>query len=274
MLIRLPGWTLQPVKDLSHKDFDSQIWVCRDSGRQGFFTVNILERSALSETFLSDYLELLAKKTLPDFLDCRSKDGRFYLIFTYRPPSPPQETLKSTEFSVSQRIRSIQDLFLWFLARDAVPSHIVGQLLREDNLNLSPSGEFYFNYFIRNPRHTVRIKPSSYPAMTASLLEDFFPPELADIRSAAAANKYASMKSFYLAVARYANQKNDARESQAELALPDIVKTESPRKRFGIPTVIIIMFISFLLLSWKFDFFRTPNPVYYVKSIGTVQIGE
>jgi hypothetical protein len=274
MLIRLPGWTLRPVKDMSHKDFDSQIWICRDDSRQGFFTVNILERSALSETFLSDYLEMLAQKTLPDFLDCRSKDGRFYLIFTYRQPAPLQETLRTAEFSASQRIRSIQDMLLWFLAHDAVPSHIIGQLLREDNLNLSPQGEFYFNYFIRNPRHTVRIKPSSYPAMAASLLEDYFPQELARIRSAAAANKYASMKSFYLAVARYANQKNRGSEPDVALNLPGVVKTESVRKNFGIPIVVVIMLVLLLLLSGKFDFFRTADPAYYVKSIGTVQIEE
>jgi hypothetical protein len=274
MLVQLPGWTLHPVKDLSHKDFDSQIWICRDSSRQGFFTVNVLERSTLSETFLSDYLELLARKTLSDFLDCRSKDGKFYLIFAYREPSPFQETLKSVEFGDSQRIRSILDLLLWFLARDAIPSHIAGQLLREDNLNLSPKGEFYFNYFIRNPRHTVRIKPSSYPAMTASLLEDFFPRELAEIRSAAAAGKYVSMKNFYLAIARRASHKGHAAELNMAPNPPDMAKKEPSRKGLGVPMVIVIALISFLLMSWRFDFFRTARPVYYVKSIGTVQIEE
>jgi hypothetical protein len=107
--------------------------------------------------------------------------------------------------------------------------------------------------------------------MTASLLEDFFPRELAQIRSAAAAGKYASIKSFYLAIARFTEH---AAYAHAELDLPNSAKKESVRGKFGIPTIIVIALVSLLLLSWKFDFFGPSNPAYYVKSIGTVQIGE
>jgi hypothetical protein len=270
MLIRLPEWTLHPVKELNHDDAGTQTLICRDSRRPGFFTVNILERAALSETYVSDYLSLLERQTLPDFLDCRSKDGKLYMIFVYHPPASVQDVLKTTSFTLSQRLDAIESFLLWFLARPDLPSHLAGQLLREDNLNLSPEGRLYFNYFLKNPRHTLRVQSSSYPAMIVSLTEALFPADFARICLHAANGQYTSIKAFYLAIHRQISRES----GDAPLALPQPKhKPASASKTLKITLTFLLLLISFLFLNAAFDLFHI-SPTYYVKSIGTVHIGD
>jgi hypothetical protein len=270
MLIQLPEWTLHPIKDLNHHDSGARTLICRDSRRPGLFTVNILERASLSETYVSDYLGLLARQTLPDFLDCRAKDGKLYMIFTYYPPSSIQEVIKTASFTMPQRLGIIDSFLLWFLARPDLPPHMAGQLLREDNLNLSPDGRLYFNYFLRNPQHTARLKPSSYPAMIASLIEDLFPANLAQIRAQAASGKYASVKAFYLAVRRQIDRESGG--APLMLSQPEKKPASSPIA-LKVALTLLILLISCLCLNAAFDLFPT-SPAYYVKSIGTVHIGD
>jgi hypothetical protein len=106
--------------------------------------------------------------------------------------------------------------------------------------------------------------------MIASLIEDLFPAELAQIRVHAASGQFTSMKAFYLAIHRQISRESG--EPALMLPPPKKKKTLAP-KTLKISLTLLILLISFLFLNAAFDLFHI-SPTYYVKSIGTVHIGD
>lgn len=149
MTIHAPGRELFVVRSVSTTSLQD-ILICRDEGRadERLYTLLIYKEPSRIYDAMTMFMQIKRRGITPDFADCFSMNGSFYVLFLYHAENPMMAQLERRELMQRERLEAACGILKQILIQD-LPNGILLDCLSGENLQFDTSLTVSFGYFLR-----------------------------------------------------------------------------------------------------------------------------
>lgn len=135
------------IRRVYHND-NIEINLTRNGLKSKLYTTLIIKDSDLINNTIKLFSSLRDNENFKDFKECFFKNRQLYVLFEYR-DEYPVKIQDLSEIPTKQKADIVKRILTQCIMLN-IPLCIIYDILFKDNMNMDPSGQIYFNYFLKS----------------------------------------------------------------------------------------------------------------------------